>query len=47
VLFSYTAIKRLAKASQPATQLAYRRSLASYMLALEQLKEAVGVRSLP
>jgi cobalt-zinc-cadmium efflux system outer membrane protein len=30
-----------------ANQLAYRQALASYMLALEQLREAVGVRSLP
>jgi cobalt-zinc-cadmium efflux system outer membrane protein len=30
-----------------ATQLAYRQALASYLLALEQLREAVGVRSLP
>ncbi len=30
-----------------ATQLAYRQSLASYMTALEQLKEAVGTRNLP
>ena len=30
-----------------ATQLGYRQSLASYLLALEQLREAVGTRSLP
>jgi cobalt-zinc-cadmium efflux system outer membrane protein len=30
-----------------ATQLAYRQALASYLLALEQLREAVGVRNLP
>ncbi len=30
-----------------ANQLAYRQALASYMLALEQLREAVGTRSLP
>lgn len=30
-----------------ATQLAYRQALASYMTALEQLKEAVGTRNLP
>ena len=30
-----------------ATQLAYRQTLASYLLALEQLREAVGVRNLP
>ena len=30
-----------------ATQLAYRQSLASYMLSLEQLRQAVGTRSLP
>jgi hypothetical protein len=28
-------------------QLAYRQALASYMTSLEQLKEAVGTRSLP
>ncbi|MGH9775601.1 MAG: TolC family protein [Candidatus Acidiferrales bacterium] len=33
--------------SYRATQLAYRQALASYMLALEQLREAVGVRNLP
>ena len=33
--------------SYRATQLAYRQALASYMTALEQLKEAVGTRSLP
>jgi cobalt-zinc-cadmium efflux system outer membrane protein len=30
-----------------ATQLAYRQALASYLLSLEQLREAVGTRSLP
>ena len=30
-----------------ATQLAYRQALASYLLALEQLREAVGTRTLP
>lgn len=30
-----------------ATQLAYRQALASYMLALEQLRQAIGTRSLP
>jgi cobalt-zinc-cadmium efflux system outer membrane protein len=30
-----------------ATQLAYRQALAAYLLALEQLREAVGVRTLP
>lgn len=30
-----------------ATQLAYRQALASYLMALEQLREAVGVRTLP
>ncbi|HEY6372056.1 MAG TPA: TolC family protein [Candidatus Sulfotelmatobacter sp.] len=30
-----------------ATQLAYRQSLASYLLALEQLRQAVGARTLP
>ena len=33
--------------SYRATQLAYRQALASYQLALEQLREAVGTRSLP
>ena len=33
--------------SYRATQLAYRQALASYMTALEQLKEAVGTRHLP
>ncbi len=36
-----------AERSYRATQLAYRQSLASYLLAIEQLKEAVGVRTLP
>ena len=36
-----------AERSYRATQLAYRQALASYMTALEQLKEAVGTRSLP
>jgi outer membrane protein, heavy metal efflux system len=36
-----------AERSYRATQLAYRQSLASYLLALEQLKGAVGVRALP
>ena len=36
-----------AERSYRATQLAYRQSLASYLLALEELREAVGVRSLP
>jgi outer membrane protein, heavy metal efflux system len=36
-----------AERSYRATQLAYRQSLASYLLALEQLREAVGVRSIP
>ncbi len=36
-----------AERSYRATQLAYRQSLANYMLALEQLREAVGTRSLP
>jgi cobalt-zinc-cadmium efflux system outer membrane protein len=30
-----------------ATQLAYRQALASYLLALEQLRRAVGTRALP
>jgi outer membrane protein, heavy metal efflux system len=33
--------------SYRATELAYRQALASYMLALEQLRQAVGTRSLP
>jgi cobalt-zinc-cadmium efflux system outer membrane protein len=36
-----------AERSYRATQLSYRQSLASYLLALEQLREAVGTRSLP
>ncbi len=36
-----------AERSFRATQLAYRQALASYLLALEQLREAVGVRTLP
>jgi cobalt-zinc-cadmium efflux system outer membrane protein len=36
-----------AERSYRATQLAYRQSLASYLIALEQLREAVGTRSLP
>ena len=36
-----------AERSYRATQLAYRQSLANYMLALEQLREAVGTRNLP
>src|SRR5579864_2146331 len=36
-----------AERSYRATQLAYRQSLAGYLLALEQLREAVGVRSIP
>jgi cobalt-zinc-cadmium efflux system outer membrane protein len=36
-----------AERSYRATQLAYRQSLASYALALEQLREAVGTRNLP
>ena len=36
-----------AERSYRATQLAYRQALASYLLALEQLREAVGVRDLP
>jgi cobalt-zinc-cadmium efflux system outer membrane protein len=33
--------------SYRATQLGYRQALASYLLALEQLREAVGTRSIP
>jgi cobalt-zinc-cadmium efflux system outer membrane protein len=36
-----------AERSYRATQLAYRQSLANYMVALEQLRQAVGVRSIP
>lgn len=36
-----------AERSYRAAQLAYRQALASYLLALEQLREAVGVRALP
>ena len=36
-----------AERSYRATELAYRQSLAGYMSALEQLRQAVGTRSLP
>ncbi len=36
-----------AERSYRATQLGYRQSLAAYLLAIEQLREAVGTRSLP
>jgi len=36
-----------AERSYRATQLAYRQALGSYLLAVEQLREAVGVRTLP
>ncbi len=36
-----------AERSYRATQLGYRQTLASYLLALEQVREAVGVRNLP
>jgi cobalt-zinc-cadmium efflux system outer membrane protein len=36
-----------AERSYRATQLAYRQSLASYLLALEQLREAIGTRNVP
>jgi cobalt-zinc-cadmium efflux system outer membrane protein len=36
-----------AQRSYRATQLAYRQAMASYMTALEQLKEALGTRNLP
>jgi cobalt-zinc-cadmium efflux system outer membrane protein len=36
-----------AERSYRATQLAYRQALAAYLVALEQLREAVGTRSLP
>jgi cobalt-zinc-cadmium efflux system outer membrane protein len=36
-----------AERSYRATQIAYRQALASYLIAVEQLKEAVGSRTLP
>lgn len=36
-----------AERSYRSTQLAYRQSLANYMLAVEQLRQAVGVRNIP
>jgi cobalt-zinc-cadmium efflux system outer membrane protein len=36
-----------AERSYRATQLAYRQALAAYMVSLEQLRQAVGSRSLP
>jgi cobalt-zinc-cadmium efflux system outer membrane protein len=36
-----------AERSNRAAQLGYRQALASYLLGLEQLREAVGTRSLP
>jgi cobalt-zinc-cadmium efflux system outer membrane protein len=36
-----------AERSYRATELAYRQALASYLVAVEQLREAVGTRSLP
>jgi cobalt-zinc-cadmium efflux system outer membrane protein len=36
-----------AERSYRTTQLSYRQALSSYLLALEQLREAVGTRSLP
>lgn len=36
-----------AERSYRATQLAYRQALASYLLAVEQLREAVGMKALP
>ena len=36
-----------AERSYRATQLAYRQALASYLLSIEQMKEAVGLRNLP
>src|ERR1022692_4104053 len=36
-----------AERSNRAIQLSYRQALATYLLALEQLREAVGTRSLP
>ena len=36
-----------AERSYRATELAYRQALATYLIAVEQLREAVGTRSLP
>ena len=36
-----------AERSYRATQLSYRQSLAAYLTAVEQLREAVGTRALP
>jgi cobalt-zinc-cadmium efflux system outer membrane protein len=36
-----------AERSYRSTQLAYRQALASYLLALEQLREAAGTRNVP
>jgi cobalt-zinc-cadmium efflux system outer membrane protein len=36
-----------AERSYRATELAYRQALASYLTAVEQLREAVGTRTLP
>ena len=36
-----------AERSYRATELAYRQSLAAYLMAVEQLREAVGTRNLP
>jgi cobalt-zinc-cadmium efflux system outer membrane protein len=36
-----------AERSYRLTQLAYRQALAAYMLSLEQLRQAIGTRSLP
>ena len=36
-----------AERSYRSTQLAYRQALATYMLSIEQLREAVGTRNLP
>ncbi len=36
-----------AERSYRATELAYRQALAAYMVALEQLRQSVGTRSLP
>ena len=36
-----------AERSYRATQLGYRQALASYLLALEQLRQATGVRQIP
>ena len=53
-LYQHTGIRLLslldllnAERSDRATELAYRQSLAAYLTSLEQLRQAVGTRSLP